>query len=187
MTRRLLVVGLFVLGMGASRARALATSDGTLITNVATATFGSMATLPTVGWGGVNFEVSYAATQTVLVATPTIALQKTSQPSIECSGGTITFCIWAVNLSTQTSAFNVYVQDRYPPLVGYVVGQQTWALGTVGGTIFTNWGNGPAQRFPGEPPAGMDAASAAGYYLRWTINTIGPGKSALMCYKAALL
>jgi hypothetical protein len=177
----LLMGGVFM--VLSSRAMAT-TADGTLITNVATGTYGSVGTL---GFFGADYAISYGATVTVLVATPSIALLKTSQPSIECSGGTITFCIWAVNTSTLTSAFNVYVQDRYPPLVGYVVGQQTWAAGTAGATIFTNWGNGPGQRFPGEPPAGMDASLAAGYYLRWAISMIGPGKSALMCYKAQLL
>jgi len=162
------------------------TTDGTLITNVATATYGSVGSLTAPGanpW----YEISYAATQTVLVATPNVQLQKTSQPSIECSGGTITFCIWAVNTSSLTSAFNVYLQDKYPPLVSYVVGQTLWPGLTAGSAIWNNWGTTTPTltRNPGEPPAGLDSVNGA-YYLRWQITILGPGKSALICYKAML-
>lgn len=178
------LAGMTILAL-AGMARA-ATLDGTLITNVATATYGSVGSLTSPGTNP-PYEISYAATQTVLVATPNIQLQKTSQPSIECSGGTITFCIWAVNNSSLTSAFDVVLQDRYPPLVAYVPGMTMWAGLTAGAIVNTNWGNGPGQHFAGEPPAGMDASLAAGYYLRWGISVIGPNKSALVCYKGQLL
>jgi len=184
---RALRVALAVVGVVAmvNTARAT-TSDGTLITNVATATFGSVGSL-TAPWANAWYEISYAATQTVLVATPNVQLQKTSQPSIECSGGTITFCIWAVNTSSLTSAFNVYLQDKYPPLVSYVVGQTMWPGLTAGSAIWNNWctTTPTLTRNPGEPPAGLDAVNGA-YYLRWQITMLGPGKSALICYRAML-
>lgn len=164
------------------------TADGTLITNVACATFGTVATA---GWpgSGQTLEVSYCATQTVLVATPSIALQKTASPSIECSGGTVTFCIWAVNTSAMTSAFNVGLVDRLPDQMGYVNGGQTsWNGLTVGNTFFNDWGGEPFPytRNPGEPPNGVTSSGSL-YYLRFVFGLIGPGKSALVCYKAQIL
>lgn len=171
-----------VLVLGGVAGTAMATtSDGTLITNVACSTYGSV--------GGCDFAVSYCATQTVLVATPSIQLQKTASPSIECSGGTVTFCIWAVNTSAMTSAFNVGLVDRLPDQMGYVNGGQTsWNGLTAGNTFFNDWGGEPFPytRNPGEPPNGVTSSGSL-YYLRFVFGLIGPGKSALVCYKAQIL
>ena len=165
------------------------TADGTLITNVACATFGTVATA---GWpgSGQTLEVSYCATQTVLVATPSIALQKTAAPSIECSGGTITFCIWAVNTSSLTSAFDVVLVDRLPDNVAYLTGQNQWATGTAGGTITYGYGAGgalPTYTWGNTEPANGGVQSGSLYYLRWVVNMIGPLKSAMVCYKVQIL
>lgn len=166
------------------------TADGTLITNVATATYGSWAMgspyPPLVG----PYEVSYGVTQTVLVATPTIALQKTAAPSIECSGGTVTFCIWAVNTSTLTSAFNVVLQDRLPDYVAYLTGQTQWPGGTAGGAINGGWGSGSfpiTYNWGGAEPVNGAVQSGGSYYLRWVVNMIGPNKSTLVCYRVQIL
>ena len=183
------VVACALLGLLAAGRAHATTADGTLITNVACATFGTVATA---GWpgSGQTLEVSYCATQVVLVATPSIALQKTAAPSIECSGGTITFCIWAVNTSSMTSAFDVVLQDRLPDYVAYLTGQNQWATGTAGGTITGGWGSGsfPITYFWGgaEPP-NLSVQSGGTYYLRWVVNMIGPLKSAMVCYKVQIL
>ena len=170
------------------RTASATTADGTLITNVACATFGTVATA---GWpgSGQTLEVSYCATQTVLVATPSIALQKTASPSIECSGGTVTFCIWAVNTSSLTSAFDVVLVDRLPDNVAYLTGQTLWGTGTAGGTIVNGYGAGGA--LPtytwGVEPANGGVQSGSLYYLRWVVNMIGPLKSAMVCYRVQIL
>lgn len=158
-----------------------ATAEGALITNIACATF--MATDQT------PFAASYCSTAYVFIVAPSIQVNKRANPSIECSGGTVTFCMFAYNNSQWTSAFNVTINDRLPDGVSYIPGQTTWAGATAGATItqgyfraltpFTIWGS--------EPPLGAVSAGLADYYLRWVINVIGPRQSAMLCYRVQLL
>lgn len=174
------VAGLVLaLSPGVSRA---ATAEGTLITNVACETYAAV--------DGYQFTASYCVTATVLVANPSVQCNKNATPSIECSGGTITFCIYAFNSSAFTSAFNVTLRDRMPDNMSYVTGQTLWPGNTAGATITQGWGSEP---FPGpifiwgsEPPAGVVSGSGY-YYLRWVINMLGPRQSALICYKTRIL
>src|SRR5688500_17248493 len=64
---------------------AAATADGTLITNVACATFSANPA------GTAGYAVSYCATATVLIRNPCIALQKIANPTVQASGGDVTF------------------------------------------------------------------------------------------------
>lgn len=183
-----LVAGL-VLAVAGSRAWG-ATAEGTLLTNVACATYGSGA--------GAGYAVSFCTTATVLVVNPSVGVQKTASPTVACSGSTVTFCIWATNTSAMTSAFNVTVSDRMPDVFGYVLGgQSTWVAGTAGAAVTPGFSNAvglpqiycwpttvnPMCNASGEPLNGQGGP----YYIRWAITVIGPGKSAMACFKAVVL
>jgi uncharacterized repeat protein (TIGR01451 family) len=173
---------LLLLGAGSVRA---ATADGTLITNVACMTYGSI-------MSNCNFTATYCVTATVLVVNPNIQINKSASPSIECSGSTVTFCIWVANASAYTSAFNVHVIDIIPGSAGvmaYIQGQNNWVTGTAGATVTLGYGAQPPwngflyQQWAAECPAGQTGP----YGLRWVVSLIGPGKSALLCWKASIL
>jgi len=159
------------------------TTEGTLLTNIATATYSTMQNL--------EFSVSYNSTARVLVAFPSVQLQKTVSPTFDCPGATVTFCVYAVNTSTLTSAFDVVIKDTFTDTMAYVAGQNNWAGNTTGAAIVAYRSIATAfgpwfEQFDfvnGEPPDGQ----AYPYYLRWAINIIGPGKSALVCFKMRIL
>jgi len=172
---------LLLLGAGSVRA---ATADGTLITNVACMTYGSI-------MSNCNFTATYCVTATVLVVNPNIQINKSASPSIECSGSTVTFCIWVANASAYTSAFNVHVIDIIPGSSGvmaYQQGQNNWITGTAGATVTLGYGMQPPwnaflNRYWAECPQGQSGP----YGIRWIVSLIGPGKSALLCWKASIL
>lgn len=156
-----------------------AATDGTLITNVACATFGTAA-------DSCNLSASYCVTVTVLVTNPNIQISKAASPSLECSGATVTFCIWVANTSAMCSAFVVHVIDNIPNSMSYVSGQSTWVAGTAGATLTQGYGNigaFPTLVWTGEPSTGQTAP----YAVRWIVSMIGPGKSAMLCWKGQIL
>jgi len=168
------------------RTAGAATADGTLITNVACMTYGSVA-------DACNFAATYCVTTTVLVVNPNVQISKSASPSIECSGSTVTFCIWVTNASAYTSAFNVHVIDIIPGAAGvmaYVPGQTTTNVPwSPGGAVQLGYGAQPpwngffTQYWAAECPAGQTGP----YAIRWVVSLIGPGKSALLCWKASIL
>ncbi len=171
--------------MMAARAANAATADGVLITNVACGTYGSVT-------ADCNFTASYCVTATVLVVNPNIQINKSVSPSMECAGSTVTFCIWVANASAYTSAFNVHVEDIIPGASGvmaYVQGQSNWVTGTAGGAVTLGYGGRPPWNFSltqwwnAEMPAGQTGP----YAIRWVVSVIGPGKSAMLCWKASIL
>ena len=124
------------------------------------------------------------------VASPNIQLVKTAAPSIECSGGTVTFCLWAVNMSSMTSAFNISLHDRLPDGMSYVPSQPNgWVAGTAGATFQYGFAKESFPQFLvwGSEPLLGDVSAGGQYYLRYVISMIGPGKSAVVCYKARIL
>jgi len=192
MYRFILITAVLTGLMSAGRVMA-ATSEGALLTNVATATFWSLqGTAHVPEWNGTAY---------VLVVSPSVQVRKTAVPWIECPGATITFCIYAVNESAYTSAFNVILNDRLPDLFAYIAGQDRWAGNTAGATIIPGY-RGPGAFdvycWPGVIHASCpDAAPSLGepldgqigpnYNVRWAIDVIGPGQSAMVCFKARIL
>jgi len=154
-----------------------ATTDGSLLTNVVSATFSSNPA------GAVLFTVSYSATVTVMVRNPAILLTKLSTPTTQSAGGEITFRVWAANTSLYSSAFDVVVTDRLPDNMEYVGASfGSWTNGT--GTWSPEYSNLYAGPYTaGQPGNGQDAP----YYLRWTLNWLGPGKSGFIEFKARIL
>jgi hypothetical protein len=192
MFRFIIVAALVAAFFPAGRARA-ATAEGALLTNVATATFWSLQGTPLLPeWNGTAY---------VLVVAPSIQVSKTADPWIECPGATVTFCIYAVNESLYTSAFNVILNDRLPDLFAYVSGQDRWAGNTSGATITPGY-RGPggfdvycwpgvihASCPDGAPSSGEpnDGQIGPNYNVRWAISVIGPGQSAMACFKVRIL
>jgi uncharacterized repeat protein (TIGR01451 family) len=160
------------------------TISGTIITNVATASY----------YGGpyptpVSYSASYATSAYVLVAGPDIQLLKSTDPTIACSGGTVTFCVWARNNSAYTSAFNVILEDKFPVGFSYIAGQELWPVANIMIGYMTTAGVCPpscADNWGDEPPTGQDAIGG-GLWLKWTVDELGPNRSAMMCFKMILL
>lgn len=164
------------------------TADGALLTNMASGTYRSV--------DYSSYEVSYGATAVVLVVSPSVSIKKGSNVTNMCPGETVTFCIWAVNNSLLGSAFNVHVWDSVIPEGAYVTGQTNWGGGgeITGGyyhkngiTTKNSWG---AKGTVSEPDAGTYAVSPASnnpFFLKWKVDPLGPGKSAMFCFRMVLL
>jgi hypothetical protein len=186
----MVVIAAIVLGLAAKPAQATV-SDGTLLTNIACASFRA-ADNP------VMQAVSWCATVNVIVFNPAIAMRKISTPTMQCSAGTVTFCIYVVNTSAMSSAFNVIVEDIMPGDgagmgLAYLAGQRTeWNPQAVpivygyrngwGVPVIPIWA-GFAADPDGEPADGMVGT----YYIRWGISVIGPNRSMMVCFKATVL
>jgi hypothetical protein len=123
MGRRLLValaaVGLLVIT--GKEAKAM-TTDGTLITNVACATY--------MGASGGGFSVSYCATATTRVDNPCIALQKQANPTVQSSGGTDRLPD-NVAFGASIPGWNGGTGGTWTP--SYGANNTTWAAGSPGG------------------------------------------------------
>jgi len=170
------VVVLVLAGCGLAGRAGATTADGTLVTNVATATFAA----PYPG----AFAVSYASTATVLIANPCINLQKTVTPSIQAAGGTLTFRLWVINCSPYASAFNVSVIDKIPDNVAFTTPMASAGSWTNGPGAWAGYGSllGTAWA-AGEPLAGQ----VTPYYLRYILSLLGPNKSAYVQYGVNIL
>ena len=152
------------------------TADGTLVTNVACATFA------TVSPG--KFAVSYCSTAIVFIANPCINLQKTVTPSIQSAGGTLTFRLWVINCSPYASAFNVSVIDKVPDNVMFNTGFGVAGSWTAGPGVWSAYMSSDGAAWAGgEPPAGQ----VTPYYLRYILSLLGPSKSAYVQYGVNIL
>lgn len=151
-------------------------ADGALVTNVVTATYNGMGYV--VGQPGSTYAVSYYASAYVLVSCPVIYVQKVATPTVQVTGGTVTFQLWVVNNSLGASAFNVSLVDALPVGMGYVA--PSFSGWDPSGTWYRSWGSAPGGPWTAnaEPPNGQLAPA----YLEWTANIVGPGKSALVTY-----
>ena len=167
-----LLISLFMSG----RASAL-TMCGSLLTNSVSVTFGSNPA------GSVLFNVSYNSSATVLINCPAIIVNKIATPTLQTAGQTVVFRVWVSNTSPYFSAFNVAVIDRLPD-------NMEWA-GVVT-AYWTNmpapvWTEGSAAAYPGPyggtPASGQDFP----YYMRWTLNQLGPLKSGYVEFQARIL
>jgi len=163
--------------LAGGRAQAL-TSCGALLTNSISATFGSTPA------GNVQFLISYASTATVKIDCPQIAVTKIATPTLQAAGQVVVFRVWIANTSPTFSAFNVAVIDRLPD-------NMEWA-----GIATAYWTNMPAPvwlpfnaaAYPGPYNAGAPTAGQdAPWYLRWTLDLLGPGKSGYVEFQARIL
>jgi len=176
--KRWLLTWLAALGLLATmgkEAQAM-TSDGTLVTNVACATYMSAS--------GAGFAVSYCVTTPFILNNPCIALQKSANPTAQASGGLVTYTIWVVNCqqSCAGSAFNINVTDRLPDNVVMGAGTGTWNGGSGGNWYMTSGSNNTTWAV-NEPKVGQ----ATPYYLRYVLDQLGPCKSAFVTFTVSVL
>lgn len=170
-----LVVGLVLAG---SRGQAM-TTDGSLLTNLASGTYQITS--------GAAQTISYGASAMVIVMTPATVIGKVASPTLQTSGGTVTFCINFVNQSGWASALNIVVTDVVPDNMKYLNGPWTsWAT-TAGANLYMAWATSaaPATWNVGEPNTGQTSPVGT-LFLRWTVDVTGPKQSGQICYKATV-
>jgi len=167
-----LVAGVSLLGVG--REASAATADGTIITNVASATFNTASLSP--------YAVSYNATATVIIQNPCVSLVKTPDVTIQAAGGTVTYTLWVVNCSPVTSAFNITMTDKLPDNVAYDAPRGFW--NGLGGGLWVSSSSSNGTTWPASNP---NAGQTATYYLRFVMPTLGPLQSAYMQYSVKIL
>ena len=182
MTRMIAAILVAWAGFLASGRVHAATVDGGLLTNTVSAVVDSYVGVP-------SGTVSYSATALVMVCTPTIEMVKRASMTVQGAGGTVTFCIWAVNASAFTSAFNVVLEDLIPSNFSYVKGgQDLWpsSLVTMGYAQLHPTGSCCAYTWNDDPPDGQTTLMGP-VWLKWAVSELGPNQSALMCFKMRLL
>jgi len=147
--------------------------EGACITNSASATY---------QFGGLGKSISYSATTCVCVRTPSVMLSKLSSPSLQASGGTVTFCVSFSNKSAYMSAVNFVITDVIPANMAFAGWGDAWyvfwdSLPTVTQAYSLNgvvWVTG------GSPALGVTAT------LRWVIPALGMSQSGVACYLATV-
>jgi len=158
-----------------------ATTDGTLITNVACGTFQSAS--------GMGFSISYCCTANVFVTNPCVALQKRATPTVQSSGGVVTFELVAINCSCNSSAFNIMVTDRLPDNMAFYAGPVNAWNGTTGAPgptpISTPYKSPDNASWSANWPAA--AGQVAPYWLRWQLEFLGPCESSAISFQATVL
>jgi len=163
----------------AARSAPAATTDGTLITNVACGTFQSSS--------GMGFAISYCCTANVIVSNPCVALQKRATPTVQSSGGTVTFELVAINCSCSASAMNIYITDRLPDNMAYVGGTSAnyaWYGGTGGLPTPSYYKSTDNLSWSVNWPA---VGTVNPMWLRWQLDFLGPCRSAAIGFIATVL
>ena len=170
-----IVAGILALGAGMSHAT---TTDGALITNIASASFQ--------GAGNARgFLVTYVATATVLVRNPVIMLSKVATPTMQAPGGDVTFRACVRNMSLEVSAFNVTVTDAIPAGFEFQLGG---AFGASPGVWPNTWAITNANGVAGPWAAGWPAVGQeAAWFMRWTIPVLGMNASGCIEFNARVL
>ena len=151
---------------------------GVLLTNIAGATYRSQA-----DWGSAPMAVEYNVTLNVLVETPNVVTKKLANPTIQAPGGTVMFCISFSNVSACASAANVVIEDVVPDNMNFV--QMLTQNDPVGGAISGEWSNNGGSTW--NPAPAWPAAGTANISLRWTVDLLGMGQSAYLCFRATVL
>jgi len=152
-------------------------ADCGMLTNFASVTYQNTA--------GDAYETSYAVTYPVKVASPNIVFNKTSNPTIQSSSGTVSFCINFQNLSYCASAINVLVTDKVPDNMNFFPTAPNYFA----------WTNGPNNTTENEEYASVlagpwtagEPSLPGNYYLRWAYPFLAPRESGVICFRATVL
>lgn len=169
-------------------------TEGSLLTNVVMASF----------WASDNtvaYRPTYNSTANVYVVNPSLQLRKVSNPMMQCSGGTVTFCIYVINTAQFSSAFNVVVEDIMPGDNNYATpsasgwgfayvngGRSEWNPQGAGISYGHRWTNvtPPPDIWTGAVDGIADGMVGI-YYIRWAISVVGPSRIMMVCFKARVL
>lgn len=175
MRRLVVALGAMLLGGGAWGMPAC----GVLLTNVASATYRSQE-----NWGSPGLPVAYNVTVNVLVQTPGVVTRKDATPTIQAPGGTVLFCISFSNASACASAANVVIEDVVPGNMNFA--QMLTLNAPEGGVLTGAWSNNGGSSWTAVPPGAWPAKGTVNIALRWTVDLLGMGKSAYVCYRATI-
>jgi len=147
--------------------------EGACITNTASATYQFL---------GTGKSISYNATTCVCVGTPSVMLRKLASPSLQASGGTVTFCVSFSNKSLYMSAVNFVITDVIPANMAFAGWGDAWYIDAAMGTITQAYtlNGGLVWTSTGSPVVGTTAA------LRWVIPVLGIHQSGMACYLATV-
>ncbi len=157
-----------------------ATADGVLITGTASATYTTKLS------GGLPMTISYGATVTVMVATPVVAFAKVANPSMQASGGVVTFCISYSNRGGLASAFDVTITDVMPDNMRFVAGGNSDGGTSDGaGTVYGAWATAVAG--PWTAGTWPNNGQAGPVILRWQIDVLSPRATGFVCYAAQVM
>lgn len=160
-------------------AASAATAEGTVITNVVSATYSTVAT-PEPGSG---YSVSYSATAQVLTQDPCININKFSDPAGgQVAGEVVTFRIWVYNCSASASALNILIYDQIPL-------NTTKSAATYNYDPPTDWQIGYSTTGPDGPYTIGTDPELDGNGLNWLrcrLSRLGPNKSAWVAYQVTI-
>ena len=161
----------------AGREATATTARGSLVTNIVSATFGSI--------GGGTFAVTYAVTTTFIVDGPDLWFWKDPDVWVQMPGGCVRFRLWVWNYSPIMTAYNITISDMIPENMIYSNPSYTEWNGDTGGTWYrghSSNANGPWTT-AAEPPDGQ----GVDYYMKWVLTQLGTAQSAYVEFKACVL
>lgn len=166
-----------VVSAGLARAT---TARGSLVTNIVSATFGSI--------GGGTFAVTYAVTTTFVVDGPDLWFWKMADPWVQMPGGCVRFRLWVWNYSPIMTAYNITISDMIPENMIYKTysfpaADHEWNGGTGGTWFFGHSANVNGPWAAGEPPDGQ----GVNYYMKWVLTQLGVTQSAYVEFEACVL
>jgi len=156
-------------------------ADGALITNIVSATYHGAGGYPSSGNPyAPKYTMSYLATATVLVSCPVVSITKRANTTVQAVAGTVTFEICAVNSSMNASAWNLVITDKLMDNMAYAPVWSSWAPA---GTIIT-----PSKSVDGITYTAPEPVFGAinPLWLRWSIDRLGPARSACVQFKAVV-
>jgi uncharacterized repeat protein (TIGR01451 family) len=147
--------------------------EGACITNSASATYQFLGTAK---------SISYNATTCVCIGTPSVMLRKLASPSLQASGGIVTFCVSFSNKSVYMSAINFVITDVIPANMSFAGWGDAWYIDDAAPVVTQAYtlNAGVVWTTGGSPVVGTTAA------LRWIIPALGTGRSGVACYLATV-
>jgi len=113
-----------------------------------------------------------------------IGVTKLVTPTMLAASQTATYTVCVVNNALNATAWNLVVSDKLPDNMGWVnASLATWA-GAGSAWDLSDSGNGTTwAASPAQPPAGQTSP----FFLRWTIDKLGPNRSACVSFRMTVL
>jgi hypothetical protein len=187
-----LVLGAAALLLAGGREAGATTVDGTMVTNVACATYNSIS--------GIRYNVSYCATATFMVISPCVDMWKWVDDGaawhewpaagsgtwipMQASGCDVTYAIGIWECSDWTSSFNFTITDQVPINSAFATDVDEF-----NGNMGVNWTH--SFNYNGAPPwnnGTPNGGQGGPLYLRWVLRgPFGLDRSAYVRYAVRIL